>query len=129
MAQYSSDNYKQNGPQYLKDNVTQVMLIDDPLKSDNITTAESKAIATAVMAGTDVSFSSINSGADLLVSINGKNSIDPDAVAAITDDIALAYCSATEVILVLDVVDRELLNGAGDTINFPAAAVTIYENT
>lgn len=116
---------KQNGYQYLKDNVTVAHLCKNPSAADSLATIQSKSMATTPLTGTDVSFSA--SGNDLLVTINGKSGIDPSGVAASTDDIQVVYCSASEVLVSVDANDRDITNEDGDTVDIPAAQIYVRE--
>lgn len=118
---------KQNGYQFLKDNVAIAHVCKNPLKSDNLTTIQSKSIASEAVTSTDVSFSA--SGDDLLVTINGKSGIDPSGTASDTDDIQVVYCSSTEVLVAIDANDRNLTNEEGDTIDIPAGQIYVRELT
>ncbi len=122
---FTKATIKQNGYQYLKDNVTIAYLCKNPLAADNLATIQSKSIANATIAGTDVSFSA--SGNDLLVTINGKSGIDPSGTALGTDNIQVVYCSATEVLVSVDATDRVLTNATGDTVDIPAAQIYVRE--
>lgn len=119
MSQYTAPIVKRNGPQYIKNNVTDVYLCIAPLVTDTVSQIAAKAIATTTYAGTDVSLA--DSGNDLQVTLNGKSGIDPSGTAADTDDIVVVYCSATENLLGVDANDRVLTNETGDTIDIPAA--------
>lgn len=122
---FTSTLIKQNGYQYLKDNVTTAYLCNGPLKADTLATIQGKAIAQAAIASADVAFSA--SGNDLLVTVNGKTGLDPSGVAANTDDIAVVYCSATEVLVCVDATDRVITNETGDTVDLPAAQIYVRE--
>tara|TARA_A200000159_G_scaffold124954_1_gene119950 strand:- start:186 stop:572 length:387 start_codon:yes stop_codon:yes gene_type:complete len=124
---FTKATIKQNGYQYLKDNVTIAYLCKNPLAADSLATIQSKSIADAAIAGTDVSFSP--SGSDLLITINGKSGIDPSGTALATDDIQVVYCSATEVLASIDANDRDLTNEEGDTVDIPAAQVYVRDLT
>jgi len=124
---FTKATIKQNGYQYLKDNVTIAYLCKNPLAADNLAAIQSKSIADAAIAGTDVSFSP--SGSDLLITINGKSGIDPSGTALATDDIQVVYCSATEVLASIDANDRDLTNEEGDTVDIPAAQVYVRDLT
>lgn len=122
---FTNATIKQNGYQYLKDNVTIAHLCKNPSAADNLATIQSKSIANAAVSGTDVSFSA--SGNDLLVTINGKSGIDPTGTAALADDIQVVYCSASEVLVSVDATDRDLTNADGDTVDIPAAQIYVRE--
>ena len=116
---------KQHGYQYLKDNVTIAHLCKNPLSSDSLATIQSKSIANATVAGTDVSFAP--SGNDLQVTINGKSGVDPSGTALNSDDIQVVYCSATAVLVSIDANDRDLTNETGDTVDIPAGQIYVRE--
>lgn len=118
--QYSSYNFKLNGAQHLKDNVTDLHLIKDPIKAETYAQHLAKSIATATLTTTDVNI--VANGDDLQMTINAKSGLDNSDVAAINEDLVVAYVDsvAEEVILVLDVTDRVLTNEAGDTVDIPA---------
>lgn len=125
MVFFSSSNIKQHGWQYLKDNITTAYVCVAPAKGDSLATIQGKAIAQTAMAGTDVSFSA--SGNDLVVTINGKSGIDPSGTATSGQDIAVVYCSGTEVLACVDATDRDLTNETGDTLDIPAGQITVSE--
>lgn len=125
--QYSSSNFKRNGAQFLVDNITQALVVIGTTKGDSFAAHQAASIAVSPMAGADVALT--DSGDDLLISVNGKTGIDPSGTAADTDDVGIALCSATEVILVVDANDRTLTNADGDTIDIPALQHFIREST
>ena len=123
MAQFAPDLTLQNGPQYLKDNITIAYVCKAPAKADNLATIITKSFASVAVAGADVTIA--DSGDNLLLTINGKTGLDPSATATAGEDIAVVYCSATEVLGCIDATDRILTNEEGDTIDIPAGQVTI----
>lgn len=129
MANYTHSDYKQFGPQVVKDNADTIALVKNPIKSDNYATFSGKIIAQAAMAGTDVNFAA--SGEDLQVTINGKSGIDPSGTAASADDICVAVFDSVgqKVYIVQDANDRDITNEAGDTVNIPALVTYIREMT
>lgn len=126
MAQYSHFAFKQQGPQYLKDNVTLVLLVVNPLKADSYAALVAKAIASEAYDQDDVVITA--SGEDCLTTLAAKADVDPSGTAASGDDICLAYVSGTEVILVMDANDRDLTNETGDLINIPEMSLFFREN-
>lgn len=123
MAQFASDAVLTNGPQYLKDNVTIMYVCKAPAKADNLATIQGKSIASAAVAGADVNIA--DSGDNLVMTVNAKSGIDPSGTATAGEDIAVVYCSASEVLGAVDATDRIITNEAGDTIDVPASQVTI----
>lgn len=121
---YTSTNTKKNGPQHVKDNVTDVYLCIAPLKSDTVAQIAAKAIATAPLTGADVTL--VEDGNDLHADFASK-SIDPTATATGSDDLTTVYCSATENLLCIDAVDRIVTNNDGDTVQIPAGRYTVPE--
>lgn len=107
------------GYDYLKTNVTQGFLCIAPAADDTLATIQGKAIATAAYSGSDVAFS-VDANKDFVIDINPK-SIAPTGVADALDDIAMVYCSGTEVLVSIDAVDRIITNNEGDTVQIPAA--------
>jgi hypothetical protein len=126
MTQYSSLAFKQNGPQHLKDNVTAVHVLVNPVKAEDYATTIGRSIGTAAFTSTDAVITA--SGEDCRLTLAGKSGIDPSGTAADTDDLAVAYVSGTEIILVMDATDRDIANGTGDTLTVPSAIYTIKEN-
>lgn len=126
-TRFSNSNFKRQGPQYLKDNITIGYVCKALLKADNYATMQGKAIASSVYAGTDVALT--DSGDDVLTTINAKSGIDPSGTATAGEDICVAYCSASEVILVVDATDRIITNEASDTVDIPAAQHYSRETT
>jgi hypothetical protein len=127
--QFSSFNFKKNGPQHLKDNIDITLVCKDLLKTDTYAQALAKAIATVAMTGADVAITA--SGEDALTSINGKSGIDPSGAATAGDDICIAHCNSVgaEVILVADATDRIVTNEENDTINILATQHYSRETT
>lgn len=123
---YSSTNFKRNGPQYLADNITQAMVVVGTVKANTFAQHQAAAIATFPLTGGDVAFA--NAGDDLQVTISGATGVDPSGTATAGEDTGVAYCSATEVILVVDATDRIITNEAGDLIDVPAAQTFIRES-
>ena len=129
-TRFSSFNFKKDGPQHLKNNITIALLCKNLLKSDTYTQTLAKAIAQSAMTGTDVNITA--DGQDALTSINGKSGLDPSGTALVGDDICVAYCDDTgtpEVILVLDATDRALTNETGDSVDIPAGQHFSRETT
>jgi len=125
MAVYSSSNFKRDGANHLKNNCNLIALVVDPVQSDNYATAFGKIIASTAYTSTDITLA--DSGNNLTITTNPKSDIDPSGAAADTADIAVCYFDTVgqEAILVQDVVDRDILNGDGDTVNIPAGLITI----
>ena len=123
MAQFASDAVLTSGPQYLKDNVTIAYVCAAPAKADSLATIQGKAIASVAVAGTDVTIA--DSGDNITMTVNAKSGIDPTGTATAGQDIAVVYCSGSEVLGCIDATDRILTNETGDTIDIPAGQVTI----
>jgi len=127
-TQFTSFNFKKNGPQYLKDNINIALICKDVLKSDTYAQTLAKAVGQTPMTGPDVSITV--SGDDAMTIINAKSGIDPGSTATAGNDLCIAYCSAgVEVIAVVDAQDRIVVNGTGDTIDLPAGKITSKELT
>lgn len=126
---YTSTAVKRHGVQYVADNCDTVALVLNPLKSDSFAAFQAKLIATAAITPADFSFTA--SGEDLLVTINGKSGIDPTGTALDTDDLSIAYYDSVgqTVELVGDIVDRNITNADGDTVNIPQFQMYIREAT
>jgi len=122
---FSASTIKQNGYQYLKDNVTTAYLCEAPTSSDTLATIQGKAIATATVASTDVAFSTSDN--DLLVTVNGKSGLTPSGATTSATDIAVVYCSDSEVLVCVDATDRDITNDDGDTLDIPAAQIYVRE--
>jgi hypothetical protein len=123
MAQYASDAVLINGPQYLKDNVTIAYVCISPAKADNLSTIQGKAIASVAVANADIAIA--DSGDNMTMTTNAKSGLDPSGTAPAGQDIAVVFCSASEVLGAIDATDRIITNEAGDTINIPAGLVTL----
>ena len=124
MARYSSDAFKINGPQHLKDNVTTVGLIKNPVKADNYAAHLAKVIASTAFASSDVTLA-IQGNGDLMATMAAKSAVDPSGTALISDDMSVIYYSGSEVILCMEITDKAVTNDAGDTVNIPA---TVHYN-
>ena len=129
MANYSSTEFKRNGPQVIADNANRIALVKGPVKADTFAQFQAKIIAEATMSSADVVFAA--SGNDLQVTINGKTAIDPTGTSLVTDDIAVAvYSTVSEIVyLVQDAVDKVISNDEGDTVNIPALVFFVREAT
>lgn len=123
MSQFASDAVLTNGPQYLKDNVTIAYVCKAPAKADSLAVIQGKSIADVAVAGADVTIA--DSGDNITMTVNAKSGIDPSGTATAGEDIAVVYCSGTEVLGCIDATDRILTNETGDTIDIPAGQVTI----
>lgn len=126
-TRFSSHNFKVNGPQFLKTNISVGHVCKGLLKADNYATMVSKSIASSAYVNADVAITV--SGQDALTTINAKSGIDPTGTATAGEDICVAYCSGTEVILVVDATDRIITNETGDTVDIPAAQHFSRETT
>lgn len=127
MAFFSSTEYKQNGPNILKTDADFIGLIKNPSKADSYATMLTKLIATAPIVAADVTFAV--SGNDLQVTVAGKSGIDPSGTAALADDLSVVvYSSATQKVHICqDAVNRDITNGAGDTVNIPNLVAFVRE--
>lgn len=125
MTPFSNTNFKQRGPQYLKDNIDALHVCKNLLPTDSYAQMLTKSIATVAMTGADVNFAA--SGDDLLVTINGKSGLDPSATAAAGDDLAIANVNSagSEIIVATDATDRIITNETGDTVDVPAQQITV----
>jgi hypothetical protein len=123
MTQFASNVVLTNGPQYLKDNVTIAHVCKSPAKSDNLSQIQGKSFASVAFANADIGIA-VN-GANVVMTTNAKSRLDPSATATAGEDIAIVFCSGTEVLGCIDATDRILTNETGDTIDIPSALVTI----
>lgn len=123
MAQFASNPVLINGPQYLKDNVTIAHVCKAPAKADNLSTIQGKSIASVAFGSVDINITT--SGDNVVMTGNAKSGIEPTGTATAGEDIALVFCSATEVLGCVDATDRIITNETGDTIDIPASQVTI----
>ncbi|MER2494409.1 hypothetical protein [Catenovulum sediminis] len=127
MAHYTHSKVKRNGFQHIKDNGDLVVILKAPLKADNWATTQSKILAQSAIANGDMFLTDV--GDDLQFTSNPKSGIDPDLSAANTDDIAAAILDTVnqEVLIVQDIVDKDILNADGDTITIPGLSVFCRE--
>jgi hypothetical protein len=123
MAQFASNSVLTNGPQYLKDNVTIMHICKAPTKADTLVQIQGKSFASVAFSTSDVSIAP--DGDNIVVTTNPKSGLDPSDTAVAEEDIAIVFCSGTEVLGCIDAADRILTNEAGDTIDVPAGQVTI----
>jgi hypothetical protein len=128
MARYSSNNFKINGPQHLKDNVTTVGLIKNPVKADNYAAHLAKVIASVAFVSGDAVIAMQGNG-DLMLTLAAKSAVDPSGTALVSDDLSLVYYSGTEIILCMEITDKAVSNDAGDTVNLPATVHYERENS
>jgi hypothetical protein len=117
MAQFAKLPVLQNGVQYLKDNVTIAYICKAPLLSDSLAQIQTKGFASVAYSSADITITS--SGDDLLMTSNGKADLDPSDTATAGEDIAVVFCSGTEVLACIDATDRIITNEISDTIAFP----------
>lgn len=127
MAFFSSTEYKTNGPNILKTDADFIGLIKNPAKADTYAQMIAKLIATAPIVAADVTFAA--SGNDLQVTVAGEAGVDPTGTAAVGDDLSVVVYSSTsqKVHICQDAVNREVTNGAGDTVNIPNLVAFIRE--
>jgi len=123
MAQFASNAVLTNGPQYLKDNVTIAHLCKAPAKSDTLSQIEAKSFASVAYAEADIGISVVDENVRMIT--NAKSGLDPSDTAVGGEDIAVVFCSGTEVLACIDATDRIIRNEAGDRIDIPAGQVTI----
>ena len=123
MAQFASNVVLTNGPQYLKDNVTIAFVCKAPAKSDTRAQIVSKSFASVAVANADIGIA-VN-GVNVVMTTNAKSGLDPSDTATAGEDIAIVFCSGTEVLACIDATDRIITNETGDTIDIPAGQVTI----
>jgi len=123
MAQFASNAVLTNGPQYLKNNVTIAFVCKAPTKSDTRAQIVSKSFASVAVANADIGIA-VN-GVNVVMTTNAKSGLDPSATATAGEDIAIVFCSVTEVLACIDATDRIITNETGDTIDIPAGQVTI----
>jgi hypothetical protein len=124
---FSSTNSKRYGPQHSKDNATDIVVVKNPVKSDDWATFQSKIIAQAAITGADINITEV--GDDLQVTVNGKTDIDQSQTTLLADDICMAIIDTAgqEVKYCLDAVDKVITNGDGDTIDLPQITFFIRE--
>lgn len=129
MTNYTNLDYKQFGPNILTTAATHLALVKNPVKADTFAQFQAKIIASVAIDTGDISFAA--SGQDLQVTIAAQNGIDPTGTAAAADDLCVAaYSTTTEkVYIVQDAANRDITNGAGDTVNIPALVAFIREAT
>ena len=123
MAQFASNAVLTNGPQYLKDNVSIAHVCKAPAKSDTRAQIVSKSFASVVVANADIGIA-VN-GVNVVMTTNAKSGLDPSDTATAGEDIAIVFCSGTEVLACIDATDRIITDEQGDTIDVPAGQVTI----
>ena len=123
MTQFASDAVLTNGPQYFKNNVTICYVCKAPAKADSLAVIQGKSIADVAVVSADVTIA--DSGDNITMTVNAKSGIDPSGTATAGEDIAVVYCSGTEVLGCIDATDRILTNETDDTIDIPAGQVTI----
>lgn len=127
MANYTSTEYKQFGPNLLTTDADRMALVKNPVKADTFAAFQAKIIAEVAIDNTDVSFAAV--GADLEVTIAGQNALDATGTALLTDDLAVAIYDTTseKVHLVQDATNR-VVNDT-DPVNIPDLVMYIREAT
>jgi len=123
MTQFASNAVLTNGPQYLKDNVSIAHVCKAPAKSDTLSQIQGKSFASIAVASADIGIAVV--GVNVVMTTNAKSGLDPSATATAGEDIAIVFCSGTEVLGCIDATDRIITNETGDTIDIPAGQVTI----
>ena len=126
MAVYSHIKVKQQGPQYLKDNVTAIHLVKNIVNGEGYSTSIARSIATTSFGSSDAVLTTVSNEA--VLTLAAKAGIDPTGTATSGDDLSVIYVSGTEVLLTLNATNRDIVNGAGDTIDIPEAVYYVREN-
>jgi hypothetical protein len=126
---FSSYQYKQ-APKATLEACDQIGVVRNLLKSDDEATFNSKIVCLTSMSGSDVAFN-LEADQRARAVVNGKNGVDPLVEVADTDDIALFFRNSTaaRVEFVQDIVDKNIANEDGDTLNIPQSIHFINEPT
>lgn len=129
MAEFSSFQYK-TATQATLEACDEVGILKNPLPTDDEATLATKIIASTSMSAVDVNVSEEPDRRAKLI-VNAKSGIDPSGAAADTDDIAwyARNTTASRFELVTDIVDKEIVNGANDTVNVPQMVTYVGEVT
>lgn len=124
---FSHVDYKQNGPQILKDEATNIALVKNPAKADTFAAFTAKIIASVGIVPADITFTPV--GETLQVTVAGENGLDPNQTAAIGDALGVAvYSTVTEKVYICQgAVSRVITNETSDTVNIPNFVHTIQE--
>ena len=126
MAVYSHIKVKNQGPQYLKDNVTAVHLAKGITNGESYAASIGKSVANAAFTSTDAIITAVSNEAVLTLAAKGGN--DPTGSALIGDDLSLIYVSGTEVLLTINATNKAIANDDGDTVDIPQMTYIVKEN-
>lgn len=127
MSFYSSTDFKRHGPELARTTADKFVLVKNPLKTDNWAAFIAKVIASADIDSTDFSFANV--GEELRMTVAAQSGVDPSGSVAVGDNLchALLDTETTQVLLVVDCVNRDIANGTGDTVTIPAMVYTVAE--
>lgn len=129
MANFCSFQYKQ-APLAVLQACDEIGLVKNPVKGESAAAFDAKIVCSTTMSSGDVSVNEEGDGSARFV-VNGKSGIDPSGSALDTDDIAvfMRNTSAGRVEFVQDVVDKDIANAEGDTVNIPQSVHYLREPT
>jgi hypothetical protein len=125
MSQFASNKVLRHGPEYIKTNVTIAHVCKAPAKADTLSEIQGKSFASVAFAGSDVSLGVSDDGLNVIMTTNAKSDLDPSDTATENENIAIVFCSESEVLACIDLTDRIITNETGDRIGFPAGEVEI----
>jgi hypothetical protein len=112
--------------QHIKNNVNTMLVVKNHLQEDTSTQLLGRCIGFFPYASEDIS-TSLDVDGNEVITFNGKEGGDPKVSATEGEDSAIVFVNATlnaqlepsaviEVLIALDVTDRNITNGPGDTI-------------
>jgi hypothetical protein len=127
MAFFTSYNFKLNGPAGAAAVCDKLVLVKNPLKTDNFAQFMAKVIASANITGADFTMAAV--GDTLRMTVAAKAGVDPSGVAAVGDDLchALVDTEGSEVYVVVDCNNRVITNETNDTVTIPSMVYNIDE--
>lgn len=105
-------------------------ILENPVKTDDWATTQSKIVVSSAMTGADVTITEEPNG-EAKITINPKSNLVPGQASEQADDIVVAYINTTQqkVHFCQDVQDRIITNEEGDVVGIPMTTHYLKEPT
>lgn len=127
MATFTSYNFKLNGPAGAAAVCDKLVLLKNPLKTDNFAALSAKVIASADITPADFAMAAV--GDELRMTVAAKAGVSLTGTAVVGDDLcnAIVDTEGGEFYVVGDVINQAIANGAGYTVTIPALVYFVEE--
>lgn len=124
MPRYTHPDALDNGPVYIKNNVTAVWLVPGYTTATSYATANQNKVASATMTSTDVVISA--SGSNRVVTFASKSTTASASSAAA--DHSVLYVSGTQILTAFEESSDQAIT-SGNPVTFPSATLTLTAPT